>query len=82
MSLSIQTDHFLFDGDLIIRAFGHVAGWLNESRSTADGHRVFYKELMIEHPDGRTWHWTRKHGRWTTRDDGSIVDGWQRPLRG
>jgi hypothetical protein len=71
MSISIRTDHLLLDEQgPTITAFGYEISWL-------------HRELMIERLDtkdakrpGRTWHWSKRHGRWTTRNDGSIVDGW------
>jgi hypothetical protein len=82
MSISTRTDHLFLDAQgPTITAFGYEISWLMESVSIYSGgeHQgyEFYRELMIERLDiGRTWHWTKKHGRWTVRDDGSIVDGW------
>jgi hypothetical protein len=85
MSISITTDHLLLDDQgLTITAFGCAISWLGESVSIySEGgeHQgyEFYRELMIERLDtGRTWHWTKKHGRWTTMRGGEIVDGWVR----
>jgi hypothetical protein len=84
MSMSITTDHFLLDGQgLTITAFGYEIGWLIQSVSIHSGgkHQGYesYRELMIERLDtGRCWHWTKKHGRWTTMRGGGEADGWIR----
>jgi hypothetical protein len=88
MSISIRTDHLLLDEQgPTITAFGYNISWLIQSVSIYSGgeHQgyEFYRELMIERLDtkgaerpGRTWHWTKKHGRWTTMRGGGEVDGW------
>jgi hypothetical protein len=65
MTISISTNHFLLDGHgLTITVFGYEISWLGE--------------LMIERLDtGHTWHWRRGRGRWTSRLDGEILDGWK-----
>jgi hypothetical protein len=75
--MQITTNHFLLDGQgLTITAFGHDISWLIESVSTDTGYK-FYRALYIERmSDGRTWHWTKKNGRWTTTRGGDEVDGW------
>jgi hypothetical protein len=78
MSLTISTNHFLLDGHgLTITRLGYQISWLLEGGSSDRG-RVFERRLLIERmSDGRTWHWAKKHGRWTTfrgRDD--YLDGW------
>jgi hypothetical protein len=70
MSLAISTDHFEIDDiALVFHAFGHTVCWMR-------GGRIRPGELIVDHPDGSAWCWSKKHGRWTVRDDGSIVDGW------
>jgi hypothetical protein len=78
MAITISTDHFLFeDGCPTIRAFGYEASWLCLGVTENDGSHTFYWELMIERLDiKRTWHWTKKHGRWTVMGNGDFVDGW------
>jgi hypothetical protein len=77
MSISIHTDHFLLDGQgLTITRWGYDISWLIESVSSDKGDE-FYRKLYIERlSDGRTWHWTKKHGRWTTIRGGDDADGW------
>jgi hypothetical protein len=79
MSISITTDHLLLDDQgTTITARGYEISWLMESVSTDSGYE-FYRKLIIERlSDGSSWNWTKKHGRWTVRADGEIVDGWQR----
>jgi hypothetical protein len=83
MSISITTDHLLLDDHgTTITARGYEISWLIESVSSDTGYE-FYRKLLIERlSDGRTWHWTKKHGRWTTTmRGGDDVDGWQRVVR-
>jgi hypothetical protein len=80
MAITITTDHLLLDdAGPTITAFGYEISWLCLSVTEADGSYTFYRELMIERLDiKRTWHWTKKHGRWTTTGNGDFVDGWVR----
>jgi hypothetical protein len=90
MSISIRTDHLFLDAQgPTITAFGYEISWLTESVSIySEGaerqggeHQGYelYRELMIERLDiGRTWYWTKKHGRWTTMRGGDDADGWVR----
>jgi hypothetical protein len=58
MEISIGTDHTHFTRDglgLLITAFGHTVCWMRR-----DG------ELIVDRSDGSAWHWSKKHGRWTT----------------
>jgi hypothetical protein len=77
MSISISSNRFTLDNlSLLFSAFGHTVCWMRGDRSRPG-------ELIVDHPkarsakDGSAWHWSKKHGRWTTRDDGSIVDGYR-----
>jgi hypothetical protein len=66
MSIAITTDHFEIDDiALVFHAFRHTVCWLRGDN-----------KLIVDRPDGSAWCWTREFGRWTVRDDGSIVDGW------
>jgi hypothetical protein len=78
MAISITTDHFLLDdAGPTITAFGYEASWLCLGVTEADGSHTFYRELMIERLDiKRTWHWTARHGRWTSTTDGGVMVGW------
>jgi hypothetical protein len=33
--------------------------------------------FILSRPDGSSWHWSRKYGRWTQKGE-DILDGWQR----
>jgi hypothetical protein len=90
MAISISTDHLLLDEQgPTITAFGYEISWLmcsarmnsvgSESSEGAQHQGYeFYRELMIERLDtGRTWHWRKGFGRWTTTmRGGDDVDGW------
>jgi hypothetical protein len=65
MTLRIGT-FTLDDLSLLFGAFGHTVCWMRGDR-----------ELIIDRPDGSAWCWSKKHGRWTVRMDGDIVEGWQ-----
>jgi hypothetical protein len=78
MAITISTDHFLLDDQgTTITAFGYEVSWFCLSVTEADGSYTFYRKLMIERLDiKRTWHWTARHGRWTSTVDGEIRGGW------
>jgi hypothetical protein len=66
MTMELRTKHFeLDDIALVFHAFKHTACWLRGQPG----------ELIVDRPDGSAWRWSKEHGRWTVRDDGSIVDG-------
>jgi hypothetical protein len=67
MSIAVNTNRFEIDDiALVFHAFGHTVCWLRGRPG----------ELIVDHPDGSAWHWTKEFGRWTVRDDGSFVAGW------
>ena len=73
MTISITTDRFTYDDlGLLFNAFGHTVCWMRGVRGQDSG------ELIIDRPNGDSWHWTKKHRRWTVMGDGDILDGWQR----
>jgi hypothetical protein len=85
MSISITTDHFLLDDQGLTitllkgaKSQGYEISWLIESVSIDSGYEFYRKLIMERLSDGSSWNWTKKHGRWTVRADGEIVDGWQR----
>jgi hypothetical protein len=66
MSISISTDHFEFDDIcLVLKGFGYTICWMRGDSG-----------LIVDRPDGSAWHWRKRHGRWTTLENGDIVDGW------
>jgi hypothetical protein len=84
MSISINrgfaltTNHLLLDDQgLTITAFGYEMSWLSSGVRENDGSYLFEREFCIERlSDHSSWNWSKRHGRWTVREDGSIVDGW------
>jgi hypothetical protein len=75
--MSISTNRFTLDGqNPTITAFGYEISWLNSYLRENEGRPVFERELLIERlSDGRTWHWTKRLGRWTSLGN-DILDGW------
>jgi hypothetical protein len=62
MELPIGT--FILDHlSLLFSAFGHTICWMRGDR-----------ELIVDRPDGSSWHWRKEFGRWTARG-GDILDG-------
>jgi len=67
ISIGSGRTHLTLDGlGLLIKAFGHAICWTH-----GDG------ELIVDRPDGSSWHWRKEHGRWTQKE-GDITDGWVR----
>jgi hypothetical protein len=65
--MELRTKRFEIDAvSFVLHPFRHTTCWLR-----------WDNKLIVDRPDGSAWHWTREFGRWTVRDDGSIVDGWQ-----
>ena len=66
--MELRTNHFEIDDiSFVLHAFGHTVCWMRGEN-----------KLIVDRPDSSAWNWTGEFGRWTVRDDGSIVDGWQR----
>jgi hypothetical protein len=71
MTISISTNRFTSDDlGLLFNAFGHTVCWMRGVRGQDSG------ELIIDRPNGGSWHWKRGLGRWTVRKGGDILDGW------
>jgi hypothetical protein len=68
MALCVGT-FTLDDLGLLFNAFGHTLC----SLSAAPGRPG---ELIVDRPDGSSWHWRKGFGRWTSRMDEGILDGW------
>jgi hypothetical protein len=58
---------FLLDQmGLRFKAFGHEL-WSDPNNTGT---------LILERPDGSSWRWSRRYGRWREDKDGNITDGW------
>jgi hypothetical protein len=83
LCISIHT-YFPFIGFRIEVPFTTASFLLDEMgiRFKAFGYELWTDpnngNLILERPDGSSWRWSRRYGRWREDKDGNITDGWVR----